>query len=127
MSPWNWKLTLFILGIVFKGFLLNGGCEEKKHNARFFSAVTDWSRPESILKDGSPLGTGYFWEDKVSLYHGGLSRTISMVPLPPLQCHDTRLVLAVTKGSLIKYKNWTKFRISQKKKVLYACKTLRSC
>ena len=34
MSPWNWKFTLFILGIVFKG-CLNGGYEEKKHNARY--------------------------------------------------------------------------------------------
>ena len=38
MSPWNftleWKFTLFILGVVFKG-CLDGGYEEKKHNARY--------------------------------------------------------------------------------------------
>ena len=34
MSPWNWKFTLFFLGIVFKG-CLDGGYEEKRHNARY--------------------------------------------------------------------------------------------
>ena len=34
MSPWNWEFTLFILGVVFKG-CLDGGYEEKKHNARY--------------------------------------------------------------------------------------------
>ena len=37
MSQWNfthWKLTLFIIGIVFKG-CLDGGYQEKKHNARY--------------------------------------------------------------------------------------------
>ena len=34
MSPWIWKFTLLILGIVFKGCPI-GGYEEKRHNVRY--------------------------------------------------------------------------------------------
>ena len=96
MSPWNWKFTLFILGIVFKG-CLDGGCEEKKHNARYSQQLqTGTGRGASFKTVPAP-------RDRLSL--GGQRGLISwwFVPDPIhgasssiLLSRYKRLALAVT-------------------------------
>ena len=60
MSPWNftlelepWKFTLFILGIVFKG-CLDGGCEEKKYNARYSQQLQTGTGRRASFKTVTP-------------------------------------------------------------------------
>ena len=49
MSPWNWKFKLFILIFISKG-CVNGGCEEKKHNARYSQQLQTGLTEEHPLK-----------------------------------------------------------------------------
>ena len=85
ISPWNWKYTLFILGIVFKGYL-HSGYEEKGLLHVTSSSYRLEQAGEHPLRRFPLLGTGYPQEDKVSWCYGGSSRTISIVSVPPLQC-----------------------------------------
>ena len=96
ISPWNWKLTLLILGIDFKR-CLNGGCKEKKLNARYSQHLQTATGRRTSFKTVPPP------RDRLSL--GGQRELISWW-LVPDHIHGTnsttpmsrynRLVLAVT-------------------------------
>ena len=68
MSPWNWKFRLFIFGIVCKG-CLDGGCEEKKHNARYSQQLQTGTGRRASFKTVPPS------RDRLSL--GGQSELMS--------------------------------------------------
>ena len=97
MTPWNWKFTLFFLGIVFKG-CLDGGCVAKKHNARGSQQLQTGTVRRASFKTVPPP------RDRLSL--GRQSELISWWFVPD-QIHGTssstpmlrynRLALAVTK------------------------------
>ena len=53
MSRWNGKFTLFILGIVFKG-CLDGGDEEKRHNARYSQQLQTGTGRRASLETALP-------------------------------------------------------------------------
>ena len=97
MTPWNWKLTLFILGIVFKG-CLECGCEEKKHNARYAQQLQTGTGRRASSETVLPP------RDRLSL--GGQSELVSWW-LVSDHIHNSstpmlrynRLALAVTKHS----------------------------
>ena len=57
---------------------LDGGYEEKKHNARYSQQLKTGTGQRASLRTVPLLGTGYPQEDKVS--------PISIVSVPPLQC-----------------------------------------
>ena len=65
---------------------LDGGCEEKKHNARYSQQLKTGTGQRASLRTVPPPRDRLPQEDKVSWYYGGLSRTISIVSVPPLQC-----------------------------------------
>ena len=102
MSQWNFTLELeiyTILGIVFKG-CLNGGCEEKKHNARYSQQLQTGTGREhpspssgpAILRGQSELISWWFVPNHI---HGTSSSF--------LLSRYNRLALAVTYGVVL---NW---------------------
>ena len=80
---------MFILGIVFKG-CLNGGLRRRSEtDARYSQQLQTGSDRRASFKtvpptrDRQPLGGKMGW------WHGGLSRTISMISVPPHYRHVT--------------------------------------